>query len=469
MWESIKLHLEAACSGLLQLGGQVVDWLARLTIFEQLTLGISVLALVATLVFYVFPRKQDLSAAQIEQISNTVADNIRKTLGNDFSNNIATQIQELARSAVRSVHESGPEGAKALQQLKDSGDASAAVALLRKLAAEEVLRGAEARARAAAHYREIGALVFAADTNEAIDAYKTSLELEPENVFALTDLAILYSRIGRKGDALQLFDKGLDNANSAQTRAMFLHNRGVVQETLGELAAAEASYNAALDALGNDVGDNAITESIYTSLGTLLIVKGEFQKARVFFEALLSNKDPFRPQSQGLWLKSAGIACLSTKDYDKAQDYLEQASALAADDMLEKASAFANLALLHEAKEEYDKAEQLILQSLEIHESLQDASGTAIALNNLGSLYIKTGRLSEAEPRLLDAIATASRAGLREPLATTLANQGTLALNRGDVRSACQKWSEARVIFEEIGSRHNIKRIDSLKRRHCAQ
>ncbi|MFZ7128515.1 MAG: tetratricopeptide repeat protein [Desulfobacterales bacterium] len=57
---------------------------------------------------------------------------------------------------------------------------------------------------------QLGNLHFDASRfNEAIEAYEKSLELEPGNAMVLTDLGIMYRRIGKPREAVERFDRAI--------------------------------------------------------------------------------------------------------------------------------------------------------------------------------------------------------------------------------------------------------------------
>lgn len=86
-----------------------------------------------------------------------------------------------------------------------------------------------------------------------------------------------------------------------------------------------------------------------------------------------------------------------------------------------------------------------------------DVEDVAVALNNLGALYVRTERLSEAEA-LLDRAAAAKKMafGSGHPLITvTLNNLAVLRRRRREFASAAALYEEARGIFEQsLGADH---------------
>jgi tetratricopeptide (TPR) repeat protein len=60
---------------------------------------------------------------------------------------------------------------------------------------------------------------------QAIDAYKKSLELNPNNADVLTDLGIMYRRSGQPREAIVKFDKAI-SINPKHETARF--NKGIV-------------------------------------------------------------------------------------------------------------------------------------------------------------------------------------------------------------------------------------------------
>lgn len=80
-----------------------------------------------------------------------------------------------------------------------------------------------------------------------------------------------------------------------------------------------------------------------------------------------------------------------------------------------------------------------------------DASGAGIALNNLGTVRMLTGRLDLAEPDLERALALQTANHARRGIASVLINLGHLELERGRLGSAGERLTGAIDLYERLG------------------
>ncbi|KAI9063088.1 hypothetical protein FKP32DRAFT_1628777 [Trametes sanguinea] len=101
-------------------------------------------------------------------------------------------------------------------------------------------------------------------------------------------------------------------------------------------------------------------------------------------------------------------------------------------------SALQNEALQLERKGDLVGAERAFLQALQVKEAGlgADAVSTALSCNGLGELYLKMGRLDQAEHYLNRALNVRSHAGPAADLAVTRDNLGRLYEAKGDLKAA---------------------------------
>jgi serine/threonine-protein kinase len=112
-----------------------------------------------------------------------------------------------------------------------------------------------------------------------------------------------------------------------------------------------------------------------------------------------------------------------------------------------------NLASALELAGRFDEAEPLYLRSMAIREALLDPDHPSLTRvrNNLGTLYIRTGRYEQAVALLAEAVAAHRRHG-REPrhLAGALSNYGIARLRSGQHVEAIDALRESEALLSEL-------------------
>src|SRR5919107_1581697 len=159
----------------------------------------------------------------------------------------------------------------------------------------------------------------------------------------------------------------------------------------------------------------------------------------------------------------AGRALLSKGDHGRA---LEAFAAPAADhfaralvirdrmlgaDHVGVAQSINNLAAVHVAANDLERAEPLLRRALAITERLRGLShpDLAVNLNNLAKLYFKRGDLAQAEPLLTRLLVIKRSQGSDNPeVAAVLASLATLKQSVGDQSAAEALWRDALRIRE---------------------
>ena len=113
------------------------------------------------------------------------------------------------RGAAKTLQDAGAEGREAVRQLIEDGKTDEARALLQRLAGADAKAGAQANARAAERYRQIGALAFLDDTKAAMDAYSKAVELDPDYPHGWNELGRLQHRSGKLQAAIRSYERAL--------------------------------------------------------------------------------------------------------------------------------------------------------------------------------------------------------------------------------------------------------------------
>jgi tetratricopeptide (TPR) repeat protein len=255
-------------------------------------------------------------------------------------------------------------------------------------------------------YNNLGAmLIEKGQTNEAIDRYRKSLEIKPDNEGALTNLASGLFKIGQTDEAIAYFEKALQiNPKLAEAHNNFGHllfqtgrtdeafvhymkalelkpnypeahnNLGILLEKNGRIDEAIDHYKKAL-AINPDVAE------VQNNLGTLLAKIGRADEAIVCFQKALKIK-PNYPEA----LNSFGVLLAQIGRPDKA--ITQYRKALEINPNYSEAHCNLGNALFQTGFK--DEAITHLNKALEINPNYADAH------NNLGNALFQTGHPDEA-------------------------------------------------------------------------
>lgn len=259
-------------------------------------------------------------------------------------------------------------------------------------------------------YEKLGHLYRAAGKDaEAIKAYREAAHFNSTSSDVYLNLGILYENRSQLDEAVVAYKNAI-KANPASAEAYLRlgdirFKRGLFTEAVGqyseflklrpespdihlklarifaknkEAGLAISSYNSVLGYSPNDVEANREIAALYAQ-------KGDTEKAVAHYKKVLTiRKDDSEARTAliSIFVKS--------KQYDEITDLLKEAVELNPDDSVNHYK----LGLMYDFKKDYDAAIAAYKKAIELKPD------NARALNALGRLYMKTGRLEEAKETL---------------------------------------------------------------------
>ena len=150
-----------------------------------------------------------------------------------------------------------------------------------------------------------------------------------------------------------------------------------------------------------------------------------------------------------------GTCCLRLGRHEDARRHFTKALALAPEAVVPHTTAVMldHLALIEKGAGRLDEAVALSLRSLVLHRRLGSASGEALCLNNLGSLYSDRGDDVTAEAYLRESLAVCERHGLTATHGHVLANFAGVATKTGRYAEAARHAALAADMVAATGNR----------------
>ena len=209
-----------------------------------------------------------------------------------------------------------------------------------------------------------------------------------EATTAAEEAATLYRTVGDQG--------GL---------AASLNNLAMIRKREGDLDRVESLYGET-EQIYRQTGDRRGLALALNNRAVLLVERDELTAARTMFES-----------SQPMWIEIAGELGAALTTY--------------------------NLAQVSRLQGELETARRLHQQALDTRAAAGLKPDQAVSLANLAGLLLEMGQPAAAEPLLAQARALAEEVGERSLLATVLAQEGELALLRGN-------FEKARELMEKV-------------------
>ncbi|MEM7741252.1 MAG: tetratricopeptide repeat protein [Pseudomonadota bacterium] len=353
---------------------------------------------------------------------------------------------------------------------RDPPDRQAAVRDLKQLAAEQDDGVAESAAKTAETHREIAALTYYSDGEEAVRALEKVVAYAPDDHVSRNQLGLLLKRLGRLEGARQAFEALLEmHAEDTVVRAVALGNLGVTAQVRGDLDGAEAYLKQSL-ALQKELGRKEGMANQLGNLGVIAQVRGDLDGAEAYHqESLTLDKELGRKEGMAKELGNLGLIAQVRGDLDGAEVYLKESLAL--NEELGRKEGMAiqlgNLGVIAQTRGDLDGAEAYHKQSLALNEELGRKEGMAASLGNLGVIAQTRGDLNEAEAYNQESQALHKELGHKEGMARNLVNLGNVAFDRGDRASACAFYRQAESLFAEIGMRRELEQARALIAERC--
>ena len=253
-------------------------------------------------------------------------------------------------------------------------------------------------------YRNLGALAFLDNTQEALQAYRQATQLDPDNADGWNQLGHLLDRIGDLDEAITAYNTvltlGKQHGDNQEIVAAY-GNLGIAYQTRGDLDKAIEFHQKALtlfEALDNKEG----MANAYGNLGDVYQTRGDLDKAIEFHQKTLTldealgNKEGMAIANQ---YGNLGNVYYTRGDLDKAIEFHQKALTLfeALGSKESMAVAYGNLGMVYQMRGDLDKAIEFHQKALTFNEALGRKEGIANTYGNLGIIYEHKGNKTEAK------------------------------------------------------------------------
>ena len=221
--------------------------------------------------------------------------------------------------------------------------------------------------------------------------------------------------------ALEMFQSEKESDKVAEV----LQGIGIVYEQLGEPKMALEYLRQALN-LFQDIGNLKGIARVHVSLGIHYWNRKEYAKAVVFYKEALKYQ----------------------KELDDPVGY---------------AATLSNIATIHQIQEEYDRAIALYKEVISLGDKHGSSRGLAIAYGNMGEAYLKKGELKPAEDALLKSMELAESVDAPDVTVATMDNLVALRKQQGRLEEALQLKEKQDAIRQVVMKQQSSEKAELLR------
>ena len=279
------------------------------------------------------------------------------------------------------------------------------------------------------------------------------------------DKALYYANISIILSKRIKYAKGLSEAYK---------NKGVIFYVKGNLDSSIVFYNKSFE-IKSQIKDSLGLASVYTNIGLVNEAKGDYKnclenylKALKIFESL-DDKDKLAKVFNNIG--SVYFKHPKTKEnLDNALSYFEKSLKIREElnDKKGIGSSLYSVGLIYftygasiykdvdkvKAKENLEKALLYFERSLKIRREINDKSGIALTLTNIGSaVYASRNNMNEAEKFYKQALEIEAEIGDKKGIVSTLFNMAYMAMEAKDYNKALDVYNKSLIASREIGLR----------------
>ena len=300
---------------------------------------------------------------------------------------------------------------------------------------------------------------------EAIDLLAAARELTERSEFSdvdraqvLLSLGVCRYKLSSISTAVALLDESLALAERpglpvGALRSEILQWRSRCHRRLRDYVAARDDAERALE-LAQDVGDRRAIGSAYTQASLIAQRQGHYVLARSYAQRAKELAQQLNDErAEGRLLLMLGGLTLLLGDEEHAVEHLKAsyARALDSDSPADAAQALEGLARVHLNRGEYDQADALARNALELLQGREDYLHEVCPSQLvLGRALLERGRLDEAEEAFRAADAAAEQMASISHRTEAWVALGDLAARRGDDRGAARLYRNAAEALQEI-------------------
>ncbi len=348
----------------------------------------------------------------------------------------------------------------------------------------------------AASYNATGAAqYYRGDYDNALDNYSKALSMctlleknpgtsKPVAVQALrarvlSNLGNVYAERSDYPRAISYHRQALRVAEDMKDK----YRMSVTYVNLGAVLHDQGNYAAALDnylkglRISEELNNHEVTAAIYGNIGNLYVNEKKFDLAfENLSKALHLSEEMGNKNRVALWLSNLGGLKAESHEWHASLGYLARAKKTYEElgNAHGVSTVISNMASVYSDQIEsnpdpaqravaYQKALELFTQAMQEKQQLGDKAGTAIALGNIGTLYMKQKKFAEAKKDLGQALAISQDIGDRAEMMECYDKLAYMDSMQGNFREAYEHYKLFVQYKDSLSNSENTQRQTRLE------
>ncbi len=254
-----------------------------------------------------------------------------------------------------------------------------------------------------------------------------------------------------------LYERLIPRVNQ-ETRAIMIHNLGILLQGRGEYQAALEMYEKVLK-IFEDIGDQKNMAAVLHQVGMIHQERGDYEPALEMYEKSLKIAEDLGDRAGiAQSLHQVGNIHYLRGDYDKALTQYVKALKIFEEigDRADVAKTLHQVGNIHYLRGDYEPALKMYEKSLKIEEELGNRAGIARSLGQVGNIHILRGDYDQALTQYDKALKIFEELGDRADVAAVLHQLGMIHQERGDYEAALEMYEKSLKIIEDLGDRAGI-------------
>ena len=299
------------------------------------------------------------------------------------------------------------------------------------------------------------------DWEGAIRNLERIIELDPKFVTALFAMGRVNIKKGSGQEALDYLYRALSLntlLGNDEGRATVLNAIGLADYSLDRYDDALKNYTESLE-IKREIGDRRGESATLSNMAVVYQVRGDYEKCIETYEAALGiSKELGDDRGTAENLINLGTAYEERGSLDEALESYKKALKIESDlgDRMAEILCLNDIGSVYLVQGKVDDAEVYFQRALEARRQLGEKKGIAISLNYLGNIERLRGRYDRAVARYLEALKISKEIGWRSGEAETRGYMATVMAMQGRYRAALESQDEGLSIFEELGDKNGI-------------
>jgi len=200
---------------------------------------------------------------------------------------------------------------------------------------------------------------------------------------------------------------------------------------------------------------------IAASLGNYWQIQGNFFEGSSRLESLIESTKGIKTPVLGKVLNTAGIFTRILGEYEKAENLINNSLEINREygNDNEVSNSLNSMGNLNLDKGENENAINNFEESIKIYNETGNKKGLADSINDLARVFLNKGENEKAEKLFKESLAIMRGIGYKPGISTSITNLGVVALNKGDLENAGKLFEESLEIRKETGDKLGISKL----------